>query len=329
VPRQACGIAKRNLDEKTFTPAAQSGHTCRTRRSDLEKTYGYGDGPGADDREFLVEDVLYRSKTEGQATPARVARTRHKLDDEGRPIELTDPLSRLTKLKWSDAENAVTEVEEASGSGDASVIKLDYDATNHTGVLTKKTEYPKHPDTTGALVTTYTYQFSGGTQHSKVPSLTAGDANGKFVADLTEIAGPKADHGESYELETTNSLYTGNVWKRFDKPGKNGAFAEMTYTEHGELKTEDDPVPSNGKVTYSEHHDTGQPVIAPRVLDGLEVAERVVGVLPGLVVGVHDLPARSARSATRTRSTTGSRRSATAELRVPSRGHGARLRSAA
>jgi RHS repeat-associated protein len=254
-PRQACGVTKRNDGVTALTSGTVSGQECRSRANDLETTFDYTGPEGSEPRKFEVDEILMRATTGGGS--ATVGHTTHRLDVHGRPTSVTDPNGLKTALTWDNGENVVASLEEASGTADASRTEIDYDDTYHTAMIEEKREYPDWPSTDGMRKTEFDYQYSNGVYQSTADGVD--DAAPKYVADLTEIRAPKAGTGQSFEIEQRAGEYTGNVTKAYDEPGLQGNVAETTYDSQGRIVTEDDEVPANGPVTYSDHHDTGQP----------------------------------------------------------------------
>jgi RHS repeat-associated protein len=292
VPRQACGVTKRNSGIIEIPRDGQSGHMCRGSRNNLEKTYDYRTNPAPGiAREFSASEVTQRSTSETDPGPRASAVTRHQLDAEGRPIGVIDPIGRITKLDWNEDENAVSAIEEAAFTNDVARIELDYDTEHRTGVITGKRTFPRYPDRNPTFTTTFDYQFSSGTQHSQVPSLAAEDADGTYVADLTSASGPRPGVGQSFTIEQREGRFTGNVTERYDRPGQQGNVATTLYDDHGQILSEDDEVPGNGITTYHEYEDTGQP---RRVVDARNGTSRYTYDALGNVETVTD--PRAARS---------------------------------
>ncbi|HEX8051734.1 MAG TPA: LamG-like jellyroll fold domain-containing protein [Thermoleophilaceae bacterium] len=260
LPRQACGVTKRNDGVGDLESVPVANQECRTADNDLEKTYDYTAPEGSTPRKFEVDEILMRAQAVGES--ATVGTTVHEIDDEGRPEAVTDPNGVKTALTWNEDVNAVSSIEEASGTDDASRTELDYDQANRTAVIAQQRKYPNFPSTDGARVTNFSYQFSNGRHHSTASGVS--DADGQFVADMTEVRNPKTGTGQSFEIEQVAGAYTGNVTKRWDKPGKSGNVATTLYDGHGQIISEDDEVAENGPTIYEQHDPTGQP---QKVLD--------------------------------------------------------------
>jgi RHS repeat-associated protein len=261
--REACGVTPRNDAQTDTPPVAVSGQDCRTAANDRETTYRYDHDGSGQTTTFRVTRILNRAVSGGSA---KTATTVSDIDTIGRPTAVTDPLDTRTELTWDNDLNAVTAVEDGIGPGDsdaeASKTTLEYDKTNGTGVVTKATEYPDWPSTGDARVTNLAYQFSNGVHHSQAAGVS--DLTGKFVADLTEIQKPKSGTGSSFEIEQLGSNYTGNVKRRWNLPGQQGASASAIYGAGGVIQSETDE--ANNTTTYSSFDDGGQPqdVVDPR-----------------------------------------------------------------
>ena len=254
--RDGAEYARTRIDHELRDPNPPAPGVSRTVRKAktltdrLERTKDYAYDPQGNPnpppptRTFTVTAQRATSETPG-GTP-ETTETVHKVDDRGRPIELTDDLGQRTQLVW-DLDHRVTKLTVAAGSPDEAVSDLEY---NQNGLLTKRTT---HPTAGQSRVTELTYQDSGGVYHSNVDGVQE-DTN--FVSDLTALRKPKPDTGWTFTVDER-----GNTTDRTDAKGRS---AHTDFDQFGQVVLERDEV---GNVTrYQEFHPTGNPkvVIDPK-----------------------------------------------------------------
>jgi RHS repeat-associated protein len=229
-------------DRQVLAPGAdrqQRGPYQVTKRSGAYKQYTF-DGDELEVKELLDDEV------------GHFATTTHEVDENGRPIRVTDALDTVSALTWSD-DNKVTRFTRAQGTDDESATDYTYDTTKGTGVLESQTSYPSWPSTTGARTTDLVWAFGAGRHHTAAEATT-----GEFVADLDRFENPKPDTGWDFTFESD----TGNVTARTDA---NDNVAETDYDAFGQIILERDE--EDNEVEYHDFHPTGQP---GRVVDERE-----------------------------------------------------------